>query len=150
MEPQPRGYEFEKFLKDVFDAYGLAARASFRLKGEQIDGSFVLDGETYLLEAKWTDAQVGCTTLRAFEGTVQDKAKWTRGLIVSHSGFTTSGLDRFGRGKSIVCMDGLDLHETLNRGLHLAEVISAKVRWAGETGSAFARVRDLNLPPPTE
>ena len=43
-------------------------------------------------------------------------AKWTRGLIVSQSGFTTSGLGAFGSGKSIVCMDGLVLHETLNRG----------------------------------
>ena len=33
MDPHPRGYAFEKFLKDVFDAYGLSARASFRLKG---------------------------------------------------------------------------------------------------------------------
>ena len=28
-------------------------RGSFRLIGEQIDGSFHLEGETYLLEAKW-------------------------------------------------------------------------------------------------
>ena len=41
LEPQPRGYAFEKFLKDMFDAYGLSSRASFRLQGEQIDGSFV-------------------------------------------------------------------------------------------------------------
>ena len=42
MDPQPRGYAFEKFLKAVFDAYGMSARAAFRLRGEQIDGSFVL------------------------------------------------------------------------------------------------------------
>ena len=35
MDPQARGYAFEKFLKDVFDAYGMSARASFRLTGEQ-------------------------------------------------------------------------------------------------------------------
>ena len=42
MDPQARGYAFEKFLEAVFDAYGMSARASFRLRGEQIDGSFVL------------------------------------------------------------------------------------------------------------
>ena len=36
MDPQARGYAFEKFLKDVFAAYGMSARASFRLTGEQI------------------------------------------------------------------------------------------------------------------
>jgi hypothetical protein len=52
MSPQPRGYEFERFLKTLFDTNDLGARASFRLTGEQIDGSFQLLGETYLLDAK--------------------------------------------------------------------------------------------------
>ena len=52
MEPQKRGYAFERFLKDLFDAYRLSARASFRIAGEQIDGIFVLGNDIYLLEAK--------------------------------------------------------------------------------------------------
>ena len=65
MDPQARGYAFEKFLKDVFDAYGMSARASFRLTGEQIDGSFMLGEQTYLLEARWRNAKVDVETLRA-------------------------------------------------------------------------------------
>ena len=72
MDPQARGYAFETFLKQVFDAYGLAARASFRLRGEQIDGSFVLAEQTYLLEARWRNAQVDVATLRAFNGKVEE------------------------------------------------------------------------------
>lgn len=53
LDPQPRGYAFEKFLQELFNAFGLAAREPFRLRGEQIDGSFVMSGETYLVEAKW-------------------------------------------------------------------------------------------------
>ena len=41
----------------MLDAYGLSARASFRLVGEQIDGSFVLGDDIYLLEAKWTNPE---------------------------------------------------------------------------------------------
>ena len=109
LAPQPRGYEFERFLKALFDANGLGARASFRLVGEQIDGSFELASETYLLEAKWTDAPAGAADLRAFNGKAEEKAAWTRGLFVSNSGFTEDGLVAFGRGKRVVCMDGLDL-----------------------------------------
>ena len=145
MDPQRRGYEFEKFLKDLFDAFGLAARASFRLRGEQIDGSFSLGQETYLLEAKWTNSQVDAATLRSFNAKVEDKARWSRGLMVSQSGFTTQGLEAFGRGKSVVCMNGLDLHETLTRSLDLSTVIAAKVRRAAETGMPFVPVRDLDL-----
>lgn len=59
LEPQPRGYAFEVFLKDLFNIYGLAAREPFRLSGEQIDGSFQLSSETYLLEAKWQGLKTG-------------------------------------------------------------------------------------------
>ena len=145
MEPQARGYAFERLLKDVFDAYGMTARAPFRIEGEQIDGSFELDGQIYLLEAKWSNRPVDAAVLRAFNAKVEEKAKWTRGLIVSESGFSEDGLQAFGRGKSIVCMDGLDLHEVLTAGLDLTEVIALKVRRAAETGVAHVRVRDLNL-----
>ena len=147
MDPQPRGYAFEQFLKDAFDAYGMSARASFRLLGEQIDGSFVLDNQTYLLEARWRNEMGNAETLRAFNAKVEDKARWSRGLIISQSGFTPEGLSAFGRGKSVVCMDGLDLHEILSRRLDLGEVIALKVRRVAETGVAFVRVRDLDVSP---
>ena len=50
LDPQARGYAFEKFLKQLFDGFGLQARDAFRLQGEQIDGSFVLGNDTYLLD----------------------------------------------------------------------------------------------------
>ena len=59
-------------------------------------------------------------TLRAFNGKVEEKASWSRGLIISQSGFTEDGLHAFGRGKRVICMDGLDLHEVLSGRLHLA------------------------------
>jgi predicted protein tyrosine phosphatase len=140
---QKRGYAFEALLRDLFNVFGLEAREPFRLKGEQIDGSFLLQGETYLVEAKWQDAQTGVADLHTFHGKLEQKAAWTRGLFVSHSGFTEDGLAAFGRGKRVVCMDGLDLYETLNRELPLNHVLERKVRRAAETGFPFARVRDL-------
>lgn len=104
LEPQPRGYAFEKFLKELFDVCGLSGRASFRLVGEQIDGSFELMGETYLLEAKWTNQQIDASDLRAFNAKVEDKASWSRGLFISNSGFTEDGLQAFGTGKSLIWM----------------------------------------------
>jgi hypothetical protein len=143
LEPQPRGFAYEKFLKELFDANGLAARASFRLVGEQIDGSFDLSSEVYLLEAKWTKAPIGAADLRSFNAKVEDKAAWSRGLFVSNSGFTHEGLAAFGRGKRVVCMDGSDLNEMLDRALPLADVIARKVRRAAESGRPFTRVCDL-------
>lgn len=143
LQPQARGFAFEPFLRALFDANDLAARASFRLTGEQIDGSFELARETYLLEAKWQSLPVGAAELRAFNAKVTDKATWSRGLFISDSGFSEDGLLAFGRGNSVVCMDGLDLYEMLDRNLSFAEVLGLKVRRAAETGRPFVRIRDL-------
>lgn len=141
--PQQRGFDFERFLRELFEAYGLLPRASFRLIGEQIDGSFVLHNETYLLEAKWQNAPTGASDLHTFEGKLGQKANWSRGLFVSNSGFTTDGLEAFGRGKRVVCMDGFDLSEMLRLRRHFSDVMDAKVRRAAETGSPFVPVREL-------
>lgn len=146
LEPQPRGYAFEKFLNDMFNVYGLSARASFRLAGEQIDGSFALGQDIYLLEAKWTNSLVDAAALRSFNAKVEDKAKWSRGLFLSYSGFSSEGLSAFGRGKSVICMDGRDLHDILSRQLDFATVLAMKVRRAAETGQPFVRVDDLSFP----
>lgn len=142
-EPHKRGYEFEKFLSDFFNAYGLQSRGPFSLTGEQIDGSFVHDTHTYLLEAKWTAAKTNAETLRAFDAKVKDKADWSRGLFVSQTGFTEVGLSAFGRGKRIVCIDGLDITDILQGMTSLNEALILKVRNAAETGRPFVRVRDL-------
>jgi len=143
LEPQPRGYALESWLRDAFNLYGLEAREAFRNKGEQIDGSFVLHGETYLLEAKWQSAKTPAADLHGFQGKLDQKAAWARGLFVSISGFTDEGLFAFGRGKKVICMDGFDLFETLDRELPLNVALDRKVRRAAETGLPFERIRDL-------
>lgn len=145
LEPQPRGYAFERFLKDLFDASGLSARASFRLVGEQIDGSFQLITDTYLLEAKWTNEQIGAADLHSFHGKLDQKAAWSRGVFISQSGFTQDGLTAFGKGKKVICMDGLDLYEMLDKNLPFGEVVSKKARRAAENGNPFVRVRELYI-----
>lgn len=143
LTPQARGYALEKFLKQLFDVYGLAAIDPFKLKGEQIDGSFQLDNETYLVEAKWQDQKTGVADLHTFHGKIEQKAAWTRGLFFSNSGFTDDGLIAFGKGKRVVCMDSYDLHETLQNEIPLNVVLEKKVRRAAETGLPFVSVRDL-------
>lgn len=143
LDVQPRGFAFEKFLRGLFEVSGLAPRASFRLVGEQIDGSFEVGSDTYLLEAKWTSTQIGATDLHAFNGKVSQKAAWARGLFISYSGFSADGLTAFGNSKQIICMDGRDLHEILDSGLGFGEFVTRKARHAAETGQPFVRLADL-------
>ena len=73
MEPHPRGYAFEAFLTSLFDLYALKPREPFRNRGEQIDGSFVLANETYLLEAKWQSTLTGAARSSWFPGKARSK-----------------------------------------------------------------------------
>ena len=143
VEPQKRGYDFEKFLKDLFNAYALEAREPFRIRGEQIDGSFQLDGATYLLEAKWQNQPTGAADLRAFHGKVEEKAAWSRGLFISYSGFSEDGLFALGRGKKVICMDGRDIYEILSHSIPLDQVVIEKARQAASHGKIFKRVGDI-------
>ncbi|WP_449472575.1 restriction endonuclease [Sphingobium chungangianum] len=143
MDAHQRGYAFETYLKELFDAFKLRAKEPFKLKGEQIDGSFQLGHETYLLEAKWVQEPVGADVLHIFQGKIDQKASWTRGLFVSFGGFTDVGLYAFGRAKKVICMDGRDIYEALDRNLPIHELLERKVRHAAETGEPFAPTRNL-------
>lgn len=140
--PQARGLHFERLLADLFNAWGMNARGSFALKGEQIDGSFLHGNFTYLLEAKWHRVKTDAATLRGFQGKVDERNEWTRGLFVSYSGFTDVGLDAF-TAKKIILSDGMDIFDALSRRLSLPEIISAKIRHASEYRKPFERVRNL-------
>lgn len=143
LAPHERGYKFEEFLKDLFDAFRMTAREPFRLVGEQIDGSFVLEGETYLLEAKWLNKKVGQAELGAFHAKLDQKASWARGLFVSFGGFTDVGLQAFGRGRRLICMEGRDIKDALEGGVAIDRAISMKVRHAAETGEVFIPLEKL-------
>lgn len=145
MAPQPRGFAFERFLNDAFSTFGLSPRGAFRLTGQQIDGSFHLTNETYLVEAKWQDERIGNRELQSFAGTVRTKSSWARGLYVSYSGFSDEGLIAFSQGDAtrIICIDGLELWNIFTHRLNLADVLSLKTRRAAETGRAHCPLREL-------
>ena len=143
LAPQQRGFAFERFLRDTFQLFGLKPRDSFRLRGEQIDGSFDLGGHTYLLEAKWEAKPTPAADLHVFEGKLGEKAAWSRGLFVSYIGFSEDGLHAFGRGKRIICMSGEDFDAMFEQQLPIDEVIARKARRFAETGNPYVRVREL-------
>ena len=147
MDPNPRGFAFEKFLRNVFTLFGLAPRSSFRLIGEQIDGSLQLDSEVYLIEAKWQQELVGAADLFVLQEKVAGKSAWSRGLFISYGGFSPDGLEAFSRGRStnIIGMNGEDLYFILDGKMSLVEAIRRKVRIAGETGAFFTSVYEIGL-----
>jgi len=148
MLPQIRGIAFEKFLNGLFEAFNLNPRPAFRLSTrEQIDGSFELDHELYLVEAKWENAPTGHGDLVQFKEQVAGKAQWSRGLFVSYAGFTDEGIDAFSRGRAtnLIGMSGQDLYFIMDGQMSLPDALRRKVRAAGETGCFYVPVQELTL-----
>lgn len=143
----PRGFAFEKFLNKMFAAFDLNPRSAFRLVGEQIDGSFELDHETYLVEAKWQDGQTGQSDLLVLREKTEGKAQWSRGLFVSHGGFTNDGLEAYSRGRAtnLIGMSGQDIFFILDGAMSLPDALRKKIRIAGETGRFYVSVQELAL-----
>ena len=146
LNPQERGFAFEKFLNELFTAFKLDPRSSFRIIGEQVDGSFQLGADVYLVEAKWQNKQIDQSELLIFHGKVVGKSSWSRGLFVSYSGFTSDGLTAYSKGRStnMIGMDSQDLFHILNGEMSLVEAINRKARRAAETGEFFISVFTLS------
>ncbi|WP_316232325.1 restriction endonuclease [Bradyrhizobium sp. SZCCHNR1051] len=140
--PQARGYALERFLKRWFDVWGLDAHASFRLTGEQIDGSFQHGSDTYLVEAKWQNKPVDAQMLHGFQGKLLERPDWTRGLFVSYGGFSDDGFAAF-TARRLIMMDGADIFFALERRLDLGRIIGAKARRHSEKRQPFVSVIDL-------
>lgn len=135
--PQARGYQFERYLNRLFKDCALEPRESFRIKGEQIDGSFVLRNDIYLLEAKWTNKPTEKSDLVVFNEKVSSKSGFTRGLFISFAGYSSDAVETFcnGREVKIVLMTVQELAVALTREMDISTVIWNKVRALTEEGN---------------
>lgn len=100
--PSLCGYAFELWLNELFKVFKMDPKGSFRNTGEQIDGSFRVDGDPYLMEAKWHSKRKRKLVICTFQGKLNEEASWTRGVFISWQGFSSDGLTAFGNGNRIV------------------------------------------------
>lgn len=147
LAPQARGFAFEKFLNRLFGAFELSPRASFRITGEQVDGSLELDNEYYLIEAKWQDKPCNNADLTVFQGKITRKSSWTRGIMISMSGFSEDSFVAFGKGiaTNLITLDGRDIYALLYKKITLPDGLRKKVRWAAETGEIAKNFFELYI-----
>jgi len=136
LQPHDRGYAFEKFLCSLFEIYSFNPKPSFRIQGEQIDGSIEFEHEFYLLEAKWQDKAITEADILVLDGRVLGHSTIGRGIFVTAGCFSQDGISAYRRLRpsSIVGIDGQDLYFVLENLLPLDEVLRFKIRRLVETG----------------
>jgi hypothetical protein len=142
---QERGYEFEKYLYNLFEQNNLEPRGSFKIHGEQIDGSFCLNNEIYLLEAKWQSTPSNKSDLVVFNEKAKSKSAFTRGYFISHTGYSEQAVETFKSGRTvhIVLMDGQELAIMLENKIDFKLVLEKKIRCLAEEGNCYKNISEL-------
>jgi hypothetical protein len=133
---QQAGLALEKVLNRLFALHGLSPRDPFRVVGEQIDGSFELDHEVYLLEAKWHHDPSSAADLYVFREKVEGKSKFTRGVFLSINGVSKDAADAITRGKqpNFFIIDGYDIMILLEDNMDLQTFLRRRQRLLAEEG----------------
>jgi len=140
--PQQRGYELEVFLNEFMEFDGLSPRGSFKIVGEQIDGSFSWNGYTSLVEAKWITSPVDGSSFGAFTYKLDGKTANTRGLFLSINGYSKQAIAGLNSKGSLrfVCIDGTHLMRATEFGWDFPRLLRSVWRHADETGEAYLPV----------
>jgi hypothetical protein len=114
----------------------LSPRQPFRVVAEQIDGSFVLDSDVYLIESKWQKHPLPEADLLVFRGKIEAKSTFTRGVFIALNGISEQARDAIAVGKapSFFVMNGDDLMKILSEAMRLTDFLRKRVRLLAEQG----------------
>jgi len=142
LEPIQRGYKFEEILRDLNELFDLDPRASYKIDGGQIDGSFSLDNTEYIIEAKWHTPPIDHTHIIIFIEKASRMLENTLGLFISHSSFTETAIAK-ANNRNIILMDGEDLVYVLENKIDYLDLLRKKKKYASQTGNCFYKAKEV-------
>jgi hypothetical protein len=136
---QDRGYKLERMLADLFGSYDMEYRPSYKVTGEQIDGSFHFRGFTYIVEVRWRDDPPTSGDLLSFKAKVDAKMESTRGVFISMAGYGDDVLEHFiktarGSRNNVILFDGRDVTLLFEGNIGLEDSLIAKIDAAEQEG----------------
>lgn len=139
------GLALEQLLNRLFEVFELRPRQPFRVVGEQIDGSFELESQIYLLESKWEKDPLPEADLLVFRGKIEGKSTFTRGVFFALNDISVPARDAITRGKapSFFVMNGHDLIMILSEAISLTEFLRKRVRLLAEEGRVYVPFSEL-------
>jgi hypothetical protein len=142
--PQAKGYAFEKYLNNLFKAFGLDPHASYRTEYDQIDGSFVLDGNTILIEAKYRTNVIPKDDLILFSKKIELKSHFPKGLFITYSLVDSKAIEYFtDRSARFVVLSVEELFIMCQNKYPLSKVLQGKFRTLDEQGIIYKHIMEI-------
>jgi hypothetical protein len=142
---QARGYALEKLLVELFEYFEIEVESGFRLKGEQIDGSFNFLGDNYIFEAKWQEQVSANNHLYAFAYKIESNTLYPRGIFLSINGYSKEAIQRITHNKKpqLVLLDAGDLLFILEGRMKLDALLKLKIKEAQTKGEIYVNAFNL-------
>lgn len=141
---QRKGYGFEKYLNYLFEVFGLKPRNSFKINGEQIDGSFDFENEIYLVEAKWHKNNIGVDDLRIFTDKIEQKSHFTRGVFISFSRCDNYVYQRYTNNQArFIIIYVEELFIMCEQEINFNSLLENKLRALAEEGKIFKHMMEI-------
>lgn len=136
---QRRGYALENLLVELFKYFEIEVEGPFKLKGEQIDGSFNFDGNNYIFEAKWQNTLSSNNDLYTFAYKIESNTLYPRGFFLSINGFSTDAVERITHNKKpqLILLDASDLIVVLDGRINLMDLLKRKIKFAQTRGEIY-------------
>jgi len=146
-EKRKRGKDFEVLLRMILDENGLSPKLSFRPKGEEIDGSFMLNDRIFLLEAKWHKDSLPASAIYAFKGKVDGKLIGTVGIFISMSGYSKDAVEALSLGKTlnVILFDKDDIETSFEDNNSFKKILLTKLRKAAENGLVYYPIKSTQI-----
>jgi hypothetical protein len=147
--PQARGIRFNEVVAAMLRCWGIAAEVSTSGKGSgEIDVTFVLDGERYLVEAKWEREKTNVDPLFKLQGRLRQRLRGPIGIFLSMAGFTPDAIEGIDRGDQLgmLLFDRTHFEAMLSGLVPPRELIGLAHDQAAFRGGAYASVLDLLAP----
>lgn len=126
---QDRGYKLERLLADLFRAYDMEYRPSYKVAGEQIDGSFHFRGL----------GTPSAGDLLTFKAKVDGKIESTRGIFTAMAGYDDDVLEHViktarGSRNNVILFSGRDVTLLFEGNVGLEDALTAKIDAAEQEG----------------
>lgn len=133
-----RGNQFEKWFIKLLSLFDLDPHHNIKNGVDQIDGSFVIDGQIYIFEIEWTDNKSD----KNYVVEVSDKAKnlhGTLGIAVSQKGFKSTVFTKISENdrKNVLLISGKNIEAILNEEIELKDLIIKIKRRGAEKGKPY-------------
>ncbi|MDO5093593.1 MAG: hypothetical protein Q4D79_09280, partial [Propionibacteriaceae bacterium] len=117
--------------------FDLEPRLAYSSDVDQLDGSFRLDTDDYLIETKWTKNPLGREQADIFAQKIGRRGKLAVGLLASINDFSEPLKTAYSTSSPFITMNGSDLFLVLEGRFKLDEALLTKKRHVNDTGSCY-------------